>query len=371
MDAGLPQKGARVATSPGRLACQQDETATGVYITIDTEYESGFTAKHGTDSREANFRRSILGETSRGAVGIGYHLDQFDMHGLKAVFFVDPMPALLWGVEAVSDVVGPILDRGHDVQLHLHTEWLTLAGAANPLGKRTGDNLKDFSLAEQGVLIGYAREMLIAAGAPPPVAFRAGNYGANDDTLRALAQFGISHDTSFSPGFADSPCDISLCPNDLAPTRHCDVVEVPVGCIADGPRGARHAQLTALSKRELLAAIRHARKSGIASFTIVSHSFELLNRERRQINGIVKRRFDRFCAELGQMKGIRTATYRESPPAVDADNPNLGKLPRNALRAGLRVTEQSVSNLLYDEKKSAAVATAIAAVGATAVVAID
>ena len=59
--------------------------------------------------------------TPDGEVGIEYQMDVFDRHGLKAVFFVDPMPALVWGVEAISDVVGPIVARGHDVQLHLHS----------------------------------------------------------------------------------------------------------------------------------------------------------------------------------------------------------------------------------------------------------
>jgi hypothetical protein len=118
-------------------------------------------------------------------------MDVFERHGIKAVFFVDPMPALVWGTAAIEDVVGPIVVRGHDVQLHIHTEWLELAGDANPLGMRTGMNIKDFGVEEQCVLLDYARGVLIAAGAPGPVAFRAGNYGANDDTLRALAQLGI------------------------------------------------------------------------------------------------------------------------------------------------------------------------------------
>ncbi|MDG2002118.1 MAG: hypothetical protein P8J20_02185 [Novosphingobium sp.] len=371
MDGGHPSTRALNASGQSNLACSKDEAPTAIYLTIDTEYESGFTAKHGLDSREANFRRSILGETEDGAVGIAYQLDKFDRHGLKAVFFVDPMPALLWGVEAVSDVVGPIISRGHDVQLHLHTEWLALAGAANPLGERVGDNLKQFSLEEQCALIEYARKMLIAAGAPPPVAFRAGNYGANDDTLRALAEFGITHDTSFSPGFDDCACDISLGPDCHAPIRHCGVVEVPVGCIADGVNRTRHAQLTALSKHELLAAIRHARDSEISSFTIVSHSFELLSRDRSEINRILKRRFDRFCAALGRTRNVETAAYSESPPSVASGSAEAEMLPPNKVRTSLRMAEQSVSNLLYEGKKSAAVATGLVAAAATAAVAID
>src|SRR5690606_5548350 len=158
---------------------------------------------------------------------------------------------------------------------------------ANPLGSRTGRNLKDFSFDEQCLLIEYASQTLIAAGADRPIAFRAGNYGANDDTLRALAALGIEFDTSHCPGHAGSPCEISLGPNDRRPMLHHGTIEVPIGCIANLGR-LRHAQLTALSTQELLAAIEHARDNAVPEFTIVSHSFELLSRDRSRINRIVK-----------------------------------------------------------------------------------
>jgi hypothetical protein len=220
---------------------------TKILITIDTEYDFGFTRRNGVASRCENFIRSIACRTPSGAVGTDYQMDVLDRHGMKAVFFVDPMPALVWGTAAIEDVVGPIVARGHDVQLHIHTEWLELAGGANPLGARTGTSIKDFSFEEQGVLLDYARATLVAAGGSAPVAFRAGNYGANDDTLRALAHLGIAFDTSHCPGIAGSLCDISLTAQDRAPMQHCGVIEVPVGCIAAPGGGLRHAQLTALS----------------------------------------------------------------------------------------------------------------------------
>ena len=108
---------------------------TTCYLTVDTEYSSGFTRRSGIDSRKKNFDRNIACKTASGSVGLEYQMNVLDAHRLKAVFFVDPMPALLWGAAAIEDVVGPIIARGHDVQLHIHTEWLELAGKQNPLGK--------------------------------------------------------------------------------------------------------------------------------------------------------------------------------------------------------------------------------------------
>jgi hypothetical protein len=319
---------------------------TKVYITIDTEYSAGLAVRMGRDCRQENFARAIACTTPAGAVGVGYQLDRFERHGLKAVFFVDPMPALLWGIEAIADVVGPIAARGHDVQLHLHTEWLALAGADNPLGDRTGHDIKDFAFDEQCRLIDYARGVLMAAGAPPPIAFRAGNYGANDDTLRALAALGLRYDTSHCPGIAGSACAIGLGSDDRHPIEHCGVIEVPTGCIAGFGGGLRHAQLTALSGSEMLAAIRHARSDGAGCFTLVSHSFELLSRDRARINHIVKRRFDRLCAGLAALDGVATATYAEDPPRLRAGRAPAA-LPHNPLRTGLRIAEQAAANALY------------------------
>ena len=324
---------------------------TKLFITIDTEYEAGFTMRRGRDSRQENYRRSIECMTDRGAVGVTYQLDVFDRFDLKAVFFVDPMPALIWGVAAIEDIVGPIIERGHDVQLHLHPEWLALAGTNNLLPGRTGANMKDFTFDEQCVLIDYAAATLAAAGAPAPIAFRAGNYGANDDTLRALAALGLAYDSSHCPGIVDSACKISLGPDDRHPIEYCGVIEVPTGCIG-GPGGLRHAQLTALSVSELLAALQHARTHRIADFTLVSHSFELLSRDRTRTNRIVKRRFERLCEGVSAIDGLTTATYAMMPPAISPAAGPRPVLPFNGARTALRIAEQAVVNALYGEPRA-------------------
>lgn len=317
-----------------------------LYFTIDTEYSSGYYHRWGADARLANFERSISGKTRSGAVGIFYQMDRLERHGHRGVFFVDPMPALVWGVEAIADVVGPIVARGHDVQLHLHSEWLELAGSANPLGDRTGRNMRDFSLEDQTRLIDYARGVLMAAGAPAPVAFRAGNYGANDDTLRALAELGISYDSSHCPGIAGSECGISLGAGHRDPVAHCGVIEVPVGCIAAPGSRLRHFQLTTLTGSEIGAALRHAARHDQASMTLVSHSFELLSRDRLRVNRIVRNRFDRLCAALAAMPDVTTATYAGAPPPVARHRP-CRPLPHNPLRTARRYAEQAVANALY------------------------
>ena len=321
---------------------------TCVFITIDTEYSSGLYTGPGAADRADNFARSISCDTPQGPAGVSHKLELLREHGQKAVFFVDPMPALVWGVAAIEDIVAPILAAGQDVQLHCHTEWLALAGSAHPLASgRTGQNIADFPFEEQCAILDYARATLMAAGAPAPVAFRAGNYGANDDTLRALATLGITHDSSHCPALPDGACRISLGPEVRDPVAHMGVIEVPAGSIGTLGGGQRHAQITALTLDEMLAAIRHARQAGRETFTLVSHSFELINRRKLAVNRIVRRRFTGLVRALAAMPGVTTATYAESAPMPSAGSAPSPVLPASASRTVQRIAEQFVSNTLY------------------------
>ncbi|MEM6907783.1 MAG: hypothetical protein AAF494_03810 [Pseudomonadota bacterium] len=323
---------------------------TAVYLTIDTEYSSGLVTDLSEADRVDNFARSIACTTPDGPAGITHQLNLLSRYGQRGVFFVDPMPALVWGIAAIEDIIAPILTAGQEIQLHCHTEWLALAGEANPLtSRRTGINLFEFPFDEQCQLLDYARDTLVAAGAPAPTAFRAGNYGANDDTLRALAKLGLTHDTSHCPALPHGASRISLGPGACEPVHHCGVIEVPVGSIGSFRSGQRHAQITALSLAEMRAALRHASAQQRASFTLVSHSFELINRRTRALNRIVERRFEGLCRTLAELEGITSCGYTDNPPKPlptgSAEPARL--LPAHPVRTAQRYAEQLISNTLY------------------------
>ena len=315
------------------------------YITIDTEFSPAMFQKYGETALDQNFRASIEGETQAGAVGIGYQMDVLERYGLKGVFFVDPMPSLVWGTSPINRMVKAIVTRGHDVQLHLHTEWLQFA-AKSPVRGNFGRNIGDFNFADQATLLEFARDRLVEAGAPAPVCFRAGNFGANDLTLDALASIGMLYDTSFNPAFLLTQHRITLPESVTEPVSYRGVVEVPVSAIRSGFGNLRPTQITALSWTEMRAAIRFAMAEGQETFTIVSHSFELLSRDRQRINLLVRRRFHRLCAWLANTQGVTTGTYRDNPPQCSKTPARL-RASSSAFQTMLRLGEQWISNHLY------------------------
>ncbi|MEG8052494.1 hypothetical protein QP185_03125 [Sphingomonas aerolata] len=79
---------------------------TAVFLTIDTEFAwRHHRAGLGGDA-------SATGQVEPAGVGVSYQLAKLGRYGLKACFFVDPMPALTFGIEPVRRMVATILDRG-------------------------------------------------------------------------------------------------------------------------------------------------------------------------------------------------------------------------------------------------------------------
>lgn len=291
-----------------------------VLLTVDTEIGHPLSREWLASALEREWRRDIDGVTPDGEFGIGYQMDVLSAHGLKATFFVESLfataveqPALL------QRLVRHIDGRGHDVQLHVHPEWL--ARMSEPVVPSRGQNLRDFSAAEQTTLIAECAAALRAAGAPQLAAFRAGNYGANLDTLRALRANGVWLDTSYSVPHLRRPCAIEL-PDMLVHPSHVEgVVEFPVGSFEDWPGHYRPLQLCACSASELTWALREAWRRRWRYLVLIFHSFELLRRpchidEPAKPNKIVIQRFTRLCRFLAEHQTrFRTRVFSEIDPA--------------------------------------------------------
>ena len=317
-------------------------------ITIDTELSSSLHAA-GLSS-QCNIQRSIFGNIGAQSYGIHWQMDQMDKHGIKGVFFVDPMPALVYGPECLSKIVDPILSRGHEVQIHIHTEWLRWA-TDSPVPGRHGQNIGDFTLEEQVILINWARDALLKAGAPMPTAFRAGNFGANDSTLLALAQLDIPWDSSFNLDYTDTECGITGNGASIDPWFTTGVTELPIAGIWDRRDHFRPAQVCALSKREMHSALHHAAITNAPLFVILTHSFEMLSRDRLRPNKIVMRRFAALCNAVARQPLLQPSNLDDLNKDIGASSRlNPTRLPPNRIRTMRRIGEQAISTWLFERR---------------------
>ena len=308
---------------------------TAVFLTIDTELMWRHHVAGLPLAEQA--ARSL----EPAGVGIAHQLATLARHGLKATFFVDPMPTMVFGLGAIRPVVEAILAAGQEVQLHLHPNW-TGARADDAGARYARFNLIEYSPDEQRALVIGARDLLRACGAPDPCAFRAGSYAANDDTLTALAELGFAYDSSHNGAEAPWPSAIGLPPRQIAPIARNGVVEVPVTVIEDAPGSLRHFQICALSRGEMRAALDHAAAERHAAVTIVGHSFELANRAGTRPNRVHAARFEALCAMLADARNMLTTTqFRERPSFATSDAALLGP---SRLRTRRRQAEQLWSN---------------------------
>lgn len=310
---------------------------TRVLISIDTELL--WKSDRGPGGAEEMLKRSY----DPAGVGVPYQLRMLAQYGLKACFFVDPMPALAHGIGIVRRMVEPILEAGQEVQLHLHPQW---RGWRAPGVSEAQFELTAHDEAGQRAIIAEARGLLIGAGAPAPIAFRAGSYGANDDTLRALAALGIRYDSSHNGSHQPWPNALSLEPEQIAPIAHHGVIELPVTQISDGGR-LRHLQLCAVSASEMAAALDHAAAENHALVTIVSHSFELSSRDRQRPNMVHLRRFQALCAYLAERRELLPTAFVSDLHDLPLDRSDRPVAP-SVLRRFARQAEQLWSNTVHE-----------------------
>ncbi len=309
---------------------------TRVLLTIDTE----FTWRPGADlSRwETAYERSY----EAAGVGVPYQLGLLAQHALKACFFIDPMPASIYGVDPIRRMIEPILEAGQEVQLHPHPLWIN-AIEGETLSE---PQIASYDRAAQRDLIMRARDFLVAAGAPEPIAFRGGNYSANDDTLQVLAELGFTYDSSHNGHQHPWPSAIGLPTDQITPVERFGMIEIPVTLIAEG-RYSRHLQICAVSAGEMKAAIKAAGDAQLPIVNIVTHSFELANRAATAPNNIHVRRFESLCGFLSaERKRFPTTFFREL-----GDLP-LGLpstvLPNGGFRRMGRMIEQIWSNRIEE-----------------------
>ena len=312
-----------------------------VFITVDVEVWCD-----GWDDIDAKFgsafRRYIYGPTSRGDYGLPYQLRQLQEYGLTGVFFVEPLFSTRFGLDPLAEIIGLVRDGGQETQLHLHTEWVDESRQPlldNITAKR--QFLHYFSLQEQIRLIQAGAKLIGSAGGAQVTAFRAGGFGCNRDTLRALAANHIPFDSSYNASIFGPNNGISPHVLLVEPAECEGVYEYPMAVFSGGTGTLRHVQLTACSFREMEGLLWQALESGRKAFVILSHNFELLNEGMSRPDDIVVNRFRKLCTFLDRHRDcFRVRGFCGLTPDLAESQPLPLRSP--VWKTGLRVLEQGL-----------------------------
>lgn len=293
-------------------------------------------------------------------LGVPFLLRELARAGLQATFFLEALGPRFFGESDFRALCRTLTAAGQDVQLHVHPiqrrpDWHTRREAP------PSDDIAAYDVAAQADLLRAALDQLERAGIPRAnvLAFRAGNYGASNQTWRAMRDAGLRLSSNLNPCYQRKNCRIrwpAQAPG-LFATDVDGVWELPISNFTEGAGRYRHVQLTAISFPEMQHYLLEARRLGIPEVTIVTHSFEFffvdsvpaklgrpnqVNVERlRSLLGFLAENGDHFEVDtlgaLARRLGSGTAAH---PPAAG------GALPegRPLLRWG-RYVEQARKRL--------------------------
>jgi hypothetical protein len=268
-------------------------------------------------------------------------------NSLKATFMVESMFSAVpeVGTDPLKSVIRRIQNDGHDIQLHLHCEWIPYCP---DMGVPYRGYLQHFySSSEQEQLIRFASERLQECGAVRPIAFRAGGYAADEGTMHALQGAGFRYDTSFNIDFPEK-CKLAVPPSFGAPHEVLGIQEIAVAAFMDYPGHYRPTEICACSAHEMIRALEQAELSGWSHFVIVCHSFEMLSgrwQGKLRIRNEVVRRFEQLCAYLGRHRDrFRTIGFEDLRVLSDCHGVPPG-IKGTPLNTAARIFQQALNRI--------------------------
>ena len=149
-----------------------------VLVSIDTEGPAG----------SDPVLRMIYGKASDGKeYGINYLMKLFSDRKIKGLFFVDIPEMADHGADKIERVLKDIESNGHNTGVHVHPDHMA------DINRRY---LWQYSKAEQYEMIARCTEFYEKILKKPPLSFRAGRYGADNNTLQVLDELGYKYDMS-------------------------------------------------------------------------------------------------------------------------------------------------------------------------------
>ncbi len=269
----------------------------------------------GTDLKPIPPSRGMMGQYGDKAYGIPLICDILDRYGVKATFFVEPFNDELGYPDQTEPVCRYLVDHGQDVQLHVHPGHYHYGLQQQGKPFKMTDQIAELPLDLQKQIISEGAALLEKWTGQAPIAFRAGNMGASDETLKILTHAGIWIDSSYTFPYVGGQCLFEDKERYNGSKWYGDVLEVALSGFRQpawpGLHPAKPVDLMGSSFEECRDAVKMICDAG-ADAVVILHSFSLFKVKDKQYNGgrpnrVVIRRFEKFCEWLGREQHVYPA----------------------------------------------------------------
>lgn len=287
---------------------KQSESKTYVLLTVDTEADIH-------QGRIISLEQMVYCRINGSEYGIHRMMDLADRYNARMTFFVSVFEHRKMGLEQVKRVCQEIDQRGHEVQLHTHPNWIY-------------DHrfMWGYPLEKQIELIKEGKEVICESIGKYPIAHRAGGFGANEDTLLALKKNGIKVDSTYlySPYSRLLPSNFRL----NWPSECNGVLEIPVTVFNQFKIGnfqpKRPFDINANSLAELKFVLNSAKKSGLPFVNLLMHSFSFVrsgkDRQNFKPNYHDLKKFEKLLHYINEQDEFEMIGIGEFYESIRSDN---------------------------------------------------
>jgi hypothetical protein len=228
-------------------------------------------------SRLGSFDQLIMGKVGDDFFGTTKIAEIIKDFGGTGTFFVD-FAEEGHGIDKLKKLSEQILKLGSDVQLHIHPQFIS---------DKERFLLNQYNREEQSIILDKCIDIYKKCTNENPFSFRAGGYGADDNTLELLKQKNILVDSSY---FVNHKwCKISELPINRISEKN-SIIEIPVTVFKNkityeflavrlkSKSLIKKLDVDGCSKDELKKGFDSLKNSGIRIIILFLHSFSLFNR---------------------------------------------------------------------------------------------
>jgi hypothetical protein len=237
-----------------------------------------------TDRRPLPIDKTIFCNLNKIGYGLPLIVEELNKYGVRATFFTEMFFSYCLGTGQTQSVVDYLLANDQDIQLHIHPVFRNYShylkqGTAESFRRfsQMTDALNDYDAETQYELISEGAELFRRFVGDCPVAFRAGGFRGDENTLVALRRAGIKIDCSYNPSVPASFQRVRPVPNVAQVLQ--GTIEIPLTNAMSGLphlRGWKPMAISSVSFSEVTSTLEQAHSADLKNVVLILHPFSMV-----------------------------------------------------------------------------------------------